>query len=121
LGKNLPQRTGWRLALLRTAIPALTLGLAWANEAVQYRIGNENALRIIAACEGFHAANGRFPKTLGELVPRHLASIPRAKYCIVWGEFVYFNYGKPMLVWCVVPPYGRKIYDFEDRRWSYLD
>ena len=119
--KNAIQCPGWRLALLRMAIPAVTLGLVLANDEVQYRIGKANAPRIIAACEEFHAANGTFPKTLDELVPRYIPSVPRAKYCLMWGDFVYFNYGTPMLVWYVVPPFGRKIYDFEEGRWSYLD
>lgn len=119
--KNAIQRPGWRLALLRIAVPALTLGLALGNNEVQLGIARANATRIIAACEEFHAANGRYPCGLDELVPRYMGSIPRAKYCVAWGEFLYFNLGKSMLVWYVVPPYGRKIYDFEGRRWSYLD
>ena len=119
--KNVIQRPGWRLALLRIAIPAVTLGLVLANNAFQLTIGEANAPRIIAACEEFHADNGKFPKTLDELVPRYMPSIPRAKYCLYYGEFRYLNYGRPMLVWYVAPPYGRRIYDFEDPRWGYLD
>lgn len=119
--KNAIQRPGWRLALLRIAIPVVTLGLALANDEFQYRVGKANAPKIIAACEEFRAANGKFPKTLDELVPRYLPSIPRAKYCLEFGEFVYMNYGHPMLVWYIAPPFGRKIYDFEERRWGYLD
>ena len=120
--KNAIQRPGWRLALLRIAIPVLTLVLARANEAVQFRVGEANAPRIIAACEEFHAANGKYPKTLDELVPRYLPSIPPAKYCLEFGKFQYWNHEEhPMLVWCVVPPFGRKIYTFEDRRWGYID
>jgi len=26
-----------------------------------------------------------------------------------------------MLVWCKIPPFGRRIYTFADRRWGYLD
>jgi hypothetical protein len=119
--KNAIQRPGWRLALVRIAIPALTLGLVLANKSVQWRIAEANASQVIAACEEFNAANGRFPKTLDELVPRYMPFIPRAKYCLVYGEFRYMNNEHPMLVWHVVPPYGRNIYDFEKRRWHYLD
>ena len=120
--KNAIQRPGWRLALLRIAIPAATLGLALANDDVQCKIGEANAPRIVAACEEFRAANGRFPKTLDDLVPAYLPSIPRAKYCLDYGEFRYWNIdGSPILVWYLVPPYGRKIYDFEKRRWNYID
>jgi hypothetical protein len=119
--KGAIQRPGWSLALVRSAIPALTLGLVLANNAIQIRIAEANAPRIIAACEGFRATNGEYPKMLAELVPRYMPSVPPAKYCLVYGEFQYFNAGRAMLVWCVVPPFGRRIYDFEERRWNYLD
>jgi len=80
-----------------------------------------NAQRIIAACEEYHAAHGNYPDKLDELVPQYMSSVPVAKYCIAWNRFDYFNHGNPLLVWCVVPPYFRKIYSFEGRRWSYLD
>lgn len=123
LVKNVIQRPGWRLGLLRIAVPALTLGLARVNDAIQVGIAEANAPRIVAACEEFRAANGRFPRALDELVPRYMPSVPRAKYCLgPWGQFDYFyNSGKPMLVWHVVPPYYRRIYDFQTRRWSYIE
>ncbi|MCX7424759.1 MAG: hypothetical protein NTW96_03900 [Planctomycetia bacterium] len=120
--KNAIRRPGWGLAILRIAVPALTLGLVLANNAVQLRVAEANAARIVAACEEFHAANGTFPKTLDELVPRYMPSIPRAKYCLDYGEFLYLNLdGHPLLVWCVVPPFNRRIYDFDERRWNYID
>jgi len=119
--KNAFQRSGWRLALLRIAVPPLTLGLVLANNALQLKIAETNAPRVVAACEEFHAANGKFPKTLDELVPRYMPSVPRAKYCLIYGKFVYFNYGKPMLLWHVVPPYGRRIYDFEKQQWNCIN
>jgi hypothetical protein len=120
--RNAIQRPGWRLAILRTAIPLVTLGLVLANNAFQLRVAEANAPRVVAACEAFHDSNGRFPKTLDELVPRYMPIIPRAKYCLDHGEFVYFfNQGEPMLVWYVVPPYYRRIYDFDTRRWNYID
>ena len=122
LVKNAIQRPGWALALVRIAIPALTLGLVMANNALQLRIAEANALQVVAACEEYHAAHGTFPKSLDELVPQHMRSVPRAKYCAgPWCHFAYyFNQGKPMLVWYVVPPYYRRIYDFNTRQWSVL-
>ena len=118
--KNASQRPGWKLALLRITIPALTLGLVLTNDAVQFRIAEANAAKIIRACEEFHTANGKYPKTLGELVPKYMSSVPHAKYCLVFGEFLYSD-KKPVLMWYAVPPYGRKVYDFEKRSWSYQD
>jgi hypothetical protein len=120
--KNAAERPGWGLALLRIAVPALTLGLVLANDTFQRRIAKANATRVVAACEEFHADNGEFPQTLEELVPQYLPSIPRAKYCLLHGEFLHWGSGEGgMLVWCVVPPFERAIYNFEKRRWSYLD
>jgi hypothetical protein len=120
---NAIRRPGWRIALLRIAIPPLTLGLVMANNAVQLKIARVNASQIIVACEAFHNDNNRFPKTLDELVPRYIPAIPRAKYCLAFGEFRYWGSedDHPILVWYVVPPYGRKIYDFDDKRWNYID
>ncbi len=120
--KSSIERPGWRLALLRIAVPPLVLALVLANNTFQRTIGKANAARIVTACEAFHTANGRFPETLDELVPRNIPSIPRAKYCLLFGEFLYWNFdGSPILVRYVIPPYDRAIYDFEERRWSYLD
>jgi hypothetical protein len=99
IGKNASRsrRPGWKLALLRIAIPALTLGLVLTNAAVQSRITEANATKIITACKEFHTANGRYPTTLEELVPKYMSSVPRAKYC-VYGKFLYFKQ-QPMLMW----------------------
>jgi hypothetical protein len=120
--KNAIERPGWGLALVRIGIPAMTLGLLWANNDFQLSVAEANAQRVVAACEEYHAANGRFPKNLDELVPQFLSSVPVAKYCLgPPGRFVYHNFGTPMLYWQVLPPYYRKIYNFETRSWSYLD
>ena len=62
--KNAVQRPGWRLALVRIMLPALTLCLVRANNAIQIGVAEKNAQRVVAACEEYHAANGRFPKDL---------------------------------------------------------
>jgi len=121
LAKTAIQGPGWKLRVLRAAFPAVTLGVAVANSAFQLRVAETNAARIVAACEEFQAAHGRFPDSLEQLLPRYLPSIPRARYSLLFGEFVYVNLGKPMLVWYIVPPFGRKVYDFEIRRWRYID
>ena len=120
--KNAIQRPGWKIALFRIAIPVATLGLVLANNAFQYRMAESNAARVVTACEEFHAANGKFPQTLDDLVPQYMQSMPRAKYCLGYGEFLYWNMEeRPMLMWYAVPPFSRKIYNFEDRQWDCLD
>jgi hypothetical protein len=119
--KSVIHSTGWGLALARILIPALTLGLVRANNAVQLGVAEANAHRIVAACEEYHAANGHLPGNLDELVPQYMNSIPVAKYCLgPWSRFSYTSRSS-MLFWHVVPPHYRKIYNFETRSWSYLD
>ena len=113
-----------RLILLRIAIPMLTLGLVFGNNALQWKMAEANAARIIEACEEFHTANGKYPGKLEELVPGYLKTIPRAKYCVgELGEFRYWNYDgqDASLMWYKIPPFGRKTYTFADRRWGYID
>ena len=80
--KNAIERPGWGLALVRVGIPVWTLGLVIANNAVQLGVAEANAQRVVAACEAYHAANGRFPKNLDELVPQYMNSVPVARYCL---------------------------------------
>jgi hypothetical protein len=120
--KSAIQRPRWTIALVRAAIPLVTLAVVLGNSAVQSRIAKANAVRIVDACEQFRADDGRFPHTLDELVPEYLKFIPRAKYCLFWGKYLYFNNdGDPILTWVDVPPFGRPTYDFQNRRWGYVD
>ena len=121
--KNAIQRPGWRVALLRIAAPAMTLAIVLGNNALQSKIAEANADRIIKACEEFRTANGKHPSKLEELVPEYLKSVPRAKYCLWFGDFSYWNTEgtHAMLMWCEIPPFGRNVYNFQKRRWGYLD
>ena len=105
-------------------MPVLTLGLVWANNAVQLGVAEANAQRVVAACEAYRAANGRFPEKLDKLVPQYLNDVPLAKYCLGPSSRFFYSSsdtGPTILFWQVVPPHYRKIYNFETRRWSYLD
>jgi hypothetical protein len=119
--KNAVERPGWGVALARLAIPALTLAALWVNKEYQIAVAEENAPRVVAALEKYHADHGTFPKKLDELVPQYLLSIPVAKHCLD-GSFKYLNYDETVILyWVVVPPHLRKIYNFKEKRWSYLD
>lgn len=110
------------VAAARVLIPIVTGLLAFANYSAQRTIAMGNAERVIEACERYREANGAYPERLGKLVPQYLNSVPRAKYCCSWGEFRYFE-GPPahMLLWYEIPPFGRRIYNFERGDWGYLD
>lgn len=120
LVKAIKKRPGWRIGLSRVVIPVLIFAIVGGNAAIQSKLANANAERIIAACEQFRTATGKYPDQMEELVPKYLSSIPRAKYSFAFNEFRYRNLaGNHLLMWDERPPYGRKIYDFEQRKWRY--
>lgn len=120
LVKAIKKRPGWGIGLSRIVIPVLVLAIVSGNAALQSTITNTNAERIIAACEQFRAATGKYPDQMHELVPRYLSSIPRARHALMFSDFRYRSLeGNHQLMWDERPPFGRKIYDFEQRKWRY--
>ena len=120
--KNAVQRPGWTVAVIRIVIPIVTLAIALGNNELQLKGARANASRIINACNRFHADKGTYPSKLEDLVPAYLPAVPPAKHCLAFGTFFYFDLGaKHMLMWQVVPPYGRSIYTFEEAKWWSLD
>ncbi len=123
LVKNLIWRPGWEVALFKIAMPVLVLGITITNDSIQWNMAETNSKRVIKACEEFHAANGRYPKTLDELVPGYLPSVPCAKHCLnPMSRFMYFNYSPndSLLVWQRMGWY-RKTYRFGANRYGQLD
>ncbi len=119
LVKNAIQRPAWAVALVRIAAPAVVLWAVLGNSALQTKVGDENSRQIIAACEEFRLANGRFPDNLDELVPRYAPSVPPARHSLLGGSFQYWvRNGQATLSWWV-PPF--RFYHFETRQWSRTD
>jgi hypothetical protein len=119
---NAFRRPGWRIGVVRILMPLMTFGIAFVNGNLQWMLADVSAERVVKACDEFHIANGRYPKTLDELVPSYLSSVPRAKYCF-GGRFWYFNYqpdGPCMLTWTRYGFY-RRLYNFHTKRWGNLD
>jgi hypothetical protein len=119
--RNRIVRTGWRISVFRAATPALILGIVVTNALIQWKIADANGERLVRACESFHSENGKYPKTLSELVPRYLPSIPPAKYSLD-GEFYYVNSDglAPMLWWDKFGPL-HKVYFFDTKEWRTFD
>jgi len=81
------------------------------------------ATRVIEASRVYKAKHGRLPERLQDLVPECLPSVPRAKYAYLLGEFTYWASpgGTHTLVYVTMPPFSRRLYHFEEDRWSTLD
>lgn len=116
-----------RLHLGACAIYALTFVLVWAYIVANGKMAARRADALVAACHGYEAKYGRYPERLEELIPEFITGVPRARYVVAWGEFDY--YVRPAegaerhhtLKYVVIPPFGRRLYQLEERRWSRLD
>lgn len=59
---------------------------------------------------------------LEDLVPEFLPKVPLAKYTVSQNEFQYFSSeGSHHLSYMAIPPFGRRIYEFETGKWRFLD
>lgn len=98
------------------------------------RFAKAQADRVIEACEAYRRENGSYPPSLEALVPRHLPSVPRARYTVAFGEFSYRPRTAPegappapgarahtSLSFTTVAPFGQSFYVFEEKRWGDLD
>jgi hypothetical protein len=93
------------------------------------RMAARQADRVIAACRAYKAEHGDFPERLQDLVPRYFDAVPRAKATLAWGEFMYWTTpaadgsrkSQHVLMYRDMPPAGRRLYHFEEARWTRLD
>ena len=118
--KNMIHRPGWAIALLRVSMPLLTVAIAFGNGKFQWKVSDANAQRVVTACEGFRAVNGRYPSKLDELVPNYFTSVPPAKHCLT-GVFHYYNFDGHCTLWWSRYGFYRRFYDFDQKRWSSRD
>lgn len=113
---------------LRLAKAGVTMAAgAAAIAAIGYanRVAEDRALAVISAVETFKAKRGRYPDRLNELVPAFLPAVPSAKPYGMLGQFQYWSSQPPdvhhTLMYTALPPFGRRLYNFEEHRWSALD
>lgn len=115
------QRTSARWMLVEGAI--LLAGALWvlrASEGARAR-ALANEARIIPAVDRYRADTGRYPERLDELVPRYLPSTHPAGRTGAY-RITYWRYGgSALLVTTVVPPYGRRTWNFKEHRAGFLD
>lgn len=105
-------------AAITSAVGFAALGMiAYGNV-----IARERAESLVAAVEQFYAKHGRYPERLEQIVPEFISEIPKAKYVVIAAKFGYSNSdSRHSLTYVQMPPFGRRIYTFEDRKWTSLD
>ena len=120
--KAVALRTALPLSVARVTVPLVTVLLAISNQWLQTKIAMHNAGIVIQACDAYHETNRVYPDSLEQLVPRYMASIPRAKYCRFRAQFEYVSGGGPhILRWHPSPVFDRMVYTFETCSWRYVD
>jgi len=85
------------------------------------RRASRKADLLIAACEEYRAVHIIYPEKLA-VVPDFIKKIPKAKYAYATGQFHYVSRKDTHMLWYVsFPPFGKRIYRFETKKWGFLD
>lgn len=87
------------------------------------QVGTQRADELVRAVEAYSAKHGQFPQKLEQVVPDFMSAVPLARYTLASNDFSYKTGpdGKHVLSWTVTPPFARKSYTFEEKRWVTLD
>ena len=87
------------------------------------QVGTQRADELVKAVEAYSAKHGQFPQNLEQVVPDFMSAVPLARYTLASNDFSYKTGpdGKHVLSWTVTPPFARKSYTFEEKRWVTLD
>lgn len=78
---------------------------------------------LVGALAKYKEDHGDYPKKLDELIPKYIAALPAVKPVISPPEFHYrYEASKsPVLVFEATGQFAHYTYDFEERKWVYLD
>jgi hypothetical protein len=111
-----------RQRFFRAAIYVLAALAVFGANALNNMLARHRANQVIVALQEFKAVNGKYPDRLDQLVPKFLRKVPRPKYTLDSSNtFDYFSSSSAVLMYRVLPPFGRAIYRLEEKKWSYLD
>lgn len=94
----------------------------FTSNSINNKIAQNRANDLVLIIENFHQVTGDYPKTLNDLVPSYLPTVPKAKYTLGFNSFKYSNEeGSISLFYHAIPPFGRPTYVFDRKEWIYLD
>jgi hypothetical protein len=109
------RRSEWfRVAVIYALMFVATMALLLSN----IQVAQRRAVPVIAAVSRYHSEHGHYPKTLDELVPVYLPSIPHAGFTLISRDFRYFifNDERPQLYFPAMF-HGVFAYDFATKTW----
>jgi len=111
-----------RKYIISTTIYISTAILVLFANYLNNSIAENRAGKIIKACEEYRVKYGAYPNTLSDLTPGFLQNVPYAKYVIYFNRFDYHIFeNKHSLTYTSIPPFERKIYNFEENEWICID
>lgn len=113
-----------RFGLSMIAIYAVMMGSVVATIHANNQLAARRADEVVVALKRYRATTGNYPVRLSELVPEYLPAVPRAKYTLAFDEFFY-SYDpaehRGVLLYVVIPPFGRRTYNLGTDTWGSLD
>jgi hypothetical protein len=116
-------RPAMRLRFLKfVAVFGMGVATFWLLSA-DARQGHERAQPVIAALDRFKADRGAYPERLENLVPAYLPAVPKARLMPAASRFFYMRRsdGGATLMYVMIPPFDRAVYDLEKRQWHEID
>ena len=109
--KNKNKHLYYRYKLI---IYSLMVLISFSILSYETSVNQKEAEIVINAIYQYHQDQGEYPKELALLLPDYLDSVPGYLYYFINEENVYLSF-------VAVPPYGRKVWDFEKKKWNYID
>ncbi len=113
----------WTLRAKKTAIYIAMAVCVVGTIALQNHMAERRTLRLADACTAYKAKHQKYPERLSQLVPEFMPSIPPAKYTLMvsWAGFYYSGGSSPFIMYTAMPPFGRRLYYVEHKKWGYMD
>jgi len=117
-----------KIKMIIIGVYAVLLIMTFVVKNINNRVAYENAKIVIAACEQYKIKKGAYPDRLSDLVPGYLTRIPVARYTGIteWRYFYHPNKGSTegdhySLQFTYEPPFGRRVYHSQTRKWHSMD
>ena len=101
---------------LKAAIYALLLVATLSLISASARLAQRRATPVISAVNHYRSEHGQYPRSLDQLVPVYVPSIPHAGFTRTSRDFRYYN-GRPQLYFAGMF-HGVFAYDFTTETWT---
>ncbi len=111
-----------KIQLTKSLIYGVTAICVFGANTINNKIAESRAEQLIHIIEQYHQANGKYPAQLSDLAPTFIPNVPIAKYTLGFNKFWYINRDENASIFYVaMPPFGRPIYNFNNKSWGYIN